>query len=459
MPARNLYLLLMINKKNFILLLIFFLLNNCSFDSKTGLWKGDEDEKKRIKELRKEQSLIIDVEKIYSSDNINLKEKILKKTITLSSPKKNDTWEMNSLNKQNFIGNIYLPGIDNLFFKKKFGKKKYPISRFESSLLYFNDHLIFADDRGTIYKITNNGKLSWKNNIYKKVYKNIYKNLVLSIYKNKLFIADNVGFVYSVNLDNGELIWIKDYGIPLKSNIKVFDDKIFLIDQNNRILSLNVNDGTKIWDILTISSFIKSQNLLSLAISEKGDLIALNSSADLYRINSKNGYVYWTSNTLTSLLSDATDFFKSSQVVINNDEIIFSAGPTMLSYNLTNGFLNWETEINSISAPIIDGKNIFCVTKEGYFVILNKQDGKVISSTNILNNLKKKKKNTQVTGFTMGSNKIYSATLNGYLIVNSASTGKFEKFKKIGSRITTSPIISKGSLYILTEESEIIALN
>jgi len=449
----------MINKKNFILLLIFFLLNNCSFDSKTGLWKGDENEKKRIKELRKEQSLIVDVVKIYSSDNINLKEKFLKNTITLSNPKKNDSWEMSSLNQQNFIGNIYLPGIDNLFFKKKFGKKKHHISRFESSLLYFNDHLIFSDDRGTIYRITNNGKLSWKNNIYKKVYKNIYKNLVLSIYKNKLFIADNVGFVYSVNLDNGELIWIKDYGIPLKSNIKVFDDKIFLIDQNNRILSLNVKDGTKIWDILTISSFIKSQNLLSLAISEKGDLIALNSSADLYKINSKNGYVYWTSNTLSSLLSDATDFFKSSQVVINNDEIIFSAGSTILSYNLTNGFINWETEINSISSPIIDGKNIFCVTKEGYFVILNKQDGKVISSTNILNNLKKKKRNTQVTGFTMGSSKIYSTTLNGYLIVNSASTGKFESFKKIGSRITSSPIISNGSLYILTEDSKIFGFN
>ena len=459
MPPLNLHLLLMINKKNFILFLIFVLINNCSFDSKTGFWKGDEEEKKRLSELRKEQSLIIDVEKIYSSNNVNFEEKSLKNDIILTNPKQNESWRTNSLNQQNFTGNVYLSGINNLFLKKKIGKKKYSISRFESSLLFFKGSLIFADDRGTIYNINEDGKLNWKRNIYKKIYKNIYKNLVLSIYKNKLFIADNVGFIYSVNLDNGELLWIKNYGIPLRSNIKVFDDKIFLIDQNNRIFSLSVEDGTKIWDILTISSFIKSQSLLSLGISKKGDLIALNSSADLYRIDSKTGDVYWTSNTLSSLLSDATDFFISSQVVINNDEIIFSAGNAILSYNLIGGFINWETEVSSVSSPIIDGKNVFFVTKEGYFVILNNENGKIIYSTNILTNLKKKKRNTEVTGFIMGSGKIYSVTLNGYIIVNSASTGKFESFKKIGSRITSSPIISNGSLYILTEDSKIFGFN
>ena len=102
-----------------------------------------------------------------------------------------------------------------------------------------------------------------------KIYKKIYKNLVFSIYKNNIYIADNIGFIYVISLDNGKLLWIKNYNIPLKSNIKIFDDKIYLIDQDNRILCLNIKDGTKIWDILSISSFIKSQNLLSLAVSKE----------------------------------------------------------------------------------------------------------------------------------------------------------------------------------------------
>ena len=59
----------------------------------------------------------------------------------------------------------------------------------------------------------------------------------------------------------------------------------------------------------------------------------------------------------------------------------------------------------------------------------------------------------------MGSGKIYSVTLNGYLIVSSATSGKVENFKKIGHRITASPIINDGKLFIRTENSRIYGFN
>ena len=458
-PYLNLHLLLTSNRKNFIFFLIFILLSNCSFDNKTGIWGGSEKEGKRISELEKKQKQIIDIRKVYSTENIYTTEISLTKNISLSKPKKNESWKMSSLNHQNFLGNIYLSGIDNMFLKKKIGKNKYSVSNTITSLLAFENNLVFSDDRGTIFNINENGKINWKKNIYKKMYKNIYKNLVLSIYKNNIYVADNIGFIYAINFDSGKLVWIKNYSIPLKSNIKIFDNKIYLMDQNNRIFSLNIKDGSKIWDILTISSFIKSQNLLTLAISKNGDLIALNSSADLYSIDTNLGDIYWSSNTLGSILSDATDFFVSSEIVIRDDEIIFSAGSSFFSYNLNIGSVNWENKISSIGTPIIDGKNIFFVTENGYFIIMNKDTGKIISSTNILKILKRKKRETKITGFVMGSGKLYSVTLNGYLIVSSATSGKVEYFKKIGDPITSAPIINSGKLYILTEKSKIIGFN
>ena len=44
----NLFLLPMIKKKNLVFLLIFFLIINCSFDDKTGIWSGGKDEKKEF---------------------------------------------------------------------------------------------------------------------------------------------------------------------------------------------------------------------------------------------------------------------------------------------------------------------------------------------------------------------------------------------------------------------------
>ena len=59
----------------------------------------------------------------------------------------------------------------------------------------------------------------------------------------------------------------------------------------------------------------------------------------------------------------------------------------------------------------------------------------------------------------MGSSKIYSVTLNGFLISTSAVSGKVELFKKIGGPNISPLAISNGKLYIITDKSKILVLN
>jgi len=444
--------------KYFFFIITLGFLVNCSFDNKTGIWSGDKEEKERIAELERSQKQKINVVKIYTSENIYLKEIAATQNIKLSKPKTNTSWEMSGLNLQNFIGNLYLPKINNNFLKKKIGKDKFSISRSMSSPLITDNTIILADDKGTIFNIDKRGKVRWKKNIYKKLYKKIYKNLSFSISENKLYISDNIGFLYAVNLSDGKIIWVKNFGIPIKSNLKVLDDKIFLINQDNRIFCVDIETGSKIWDIRAITSFIKSQQNLALAISKNNDLVVLNSSGDLIKTKASSGRIYWSLNAIGTLAHD-TDFFQSSEIVIDDNEIFFSDTSNFYSYDLSNGYLNWKVNIGSKNTPIIDRNNIFSVTDNGYFVNLDRESGKTIWSTNILKSLKKRKQDTKITGFVLGSGKIYAVSLNGFLIVCSATSGKVEYIKKIGDTITASPIINNGSLYILTEKSKIIGFN
>ena len=445
--------------KYLIFFLIFILFASCSFDNKSGIWSGSEKAKKKASKLEKEQRRVIDVVKVYTSETFFSKEIPAVKSVNLTKPKTNSFWKMSGLNLQNFVGNIYLSGIDNNFLKKKIGKNKFSISQVMASPLVFNDNIIFADDTGTIFSINQRGKINWKKNIYKKIYKKIYKHLSFSIYKDKIYIADNIGFIYVISSESGKLIWLKNYEIPIKSNIKIFDNKIFVINQDNRLLCLDIEKGSKIWDVRSISSFIKSQNFLALAISKEGDLITLNSSGDLLKVKANNGQVYWSLNTTSPTAALDNVFFKSSEIVISDNDIIFSASSLIFSINLSNGYLNWQIDIGTKNTPIIDGNNIFLISDNGYYVNLDRNSGKIIWSTNILKILKKKKQMTQITGFIMGSGKIYATTLNGYLIVCSAVSGNIEYFKKIGNQITAAPIINDGSLYILTENSRILGFN
>jgi outer membrane protein assembly factor BamB len=201
------------------------------------------------------------------------------------------------------------------------------------------------------------------------------------------------------------------------------------------------------------------QNFLSSAISIKKEVVYVTTSGDLIKSNLSDGGALWSVSTLESTMAHASDFFKSSEIVIDGDIIIFSAKSSIFSFNLNSGYMNWKRNVSSVGAPIIDGKNIFIQTENGYFVILDKETGSILSSTNILKILKTSKQQTFITGFVMGSEKIYSTTSNGYLIIASPITGKVESFIQIGNPVFAAPIISNGKLYILTQKSHLFVFN
>ena len=388
----------------YIFLLLIF--TNCSFDNKTGIWDGSKKEKKRLSELQRKQKDKIDIVKIYSSTNTYSTEVKALKNISLNNPKENTSWKMSHLNLQNNSGNLYLSGLNDSFLKKKIGKNKFSLSNLISSPLITNKNIFYSDDTGTIFSVNEYGKIRWKKNIYKKRYKKIYKNLTFSISNNIIYVADNIGFIYCMNINTGELIWIKKHGVPLKSNIKIYNKKIFLINQDNRLLSFDTLTGSQIRDLRSVPSFIKSQNYLGLAISKNGDLVILTSTGDLLKVDADSGSVYWIVNTTASSYEQSTDFFISSDIVISENDIIFSTHSSIYSFNLDTGYLNWQVEVSSKSTPIVVSNNVFIVSDNGYFLNVDKKNGKIIWATDVFKILKEKKRKTIVSGFLLASNKL-----------------------------------------------------
>ena len=442
------------NKFKYFFFLLFFALTSCSFDKKSGLWDGYEEELERVTELERQSKIISS--KIFSSEDTFAQIIPIKNNIVLEKPQKNNDWLMPGSNLQNLTGNLYLRSINNIFLKKKVGKDKFDLYQKMQAPLFFKNNIVASDDRGSIKKVNKDGDAYWSINIYKKIYKKLYKNLTFALYEDKVFVADNIGFIYVINYENGELIWKKNFGIPFKSNIRIYKNKIFVIDQDNRILCLDSTNGDLIWDIRTIETFIKSQNLLGLAISKDGILIALNSAGDLFKIDTNTGRIFWTINTLYSLSKYESDFFKSSDIVIDGVDIIFSSASSTFSINIENGYTNWIVKPRSSNRPIVVKKAIFLVTDNGYLVSLDRKSGKILFSSDILKVLKKKAKaKAKISGYIMGSNKIYITTSNGYLIVCSYR-GELEGYERIAKSINTSPVITDGELYVLSSNSKII---
>ena len=73
---------------NLIYLLIFIILVGCSFDSKTGIWSGNDKEKRRLSKIQTEAESK-EIVRAYSSEKIYSEEINSATNIKLTQPKKN----------------------------------------------------------------------------------------------------------------------------------------------------------------------------------------------------------------------------------------------------------------------------------------------------------------------------------------------------------------------------------
>mgnify|MGYP001183109463 FL=1 len=109
--------------------------------------------------------------------------------------------------------------------------------------------------------------------------------------------------------------------------------------------------------------------------------------------------------------------------------------------------------------PTLVDKYIFTVSLSGYLVVIDKQSGNIVRSTNIFKSLKiKKRSKVKPVGFILGKKNIYLTTDNGKLLVIDIRTGITSSILKIDNDKISRPSVVNQELYIIKDNS-IIKLN
>ena len=427
-----------------LLLIITF---GCSFDTKTGIWKNINEQKSaNIKLIKLSDSKEKIQTELNSQSIISFNSKI----------KSNNAWSMSGLNSMNFTGHLQFRGQINDFSKFKFKKIQYNKIK-ENPLIVGKNYFITIDEKGSILKYVK-GKLQWKKNIYeKKRERKKIKNISLGVSGKKIYGADNLGNYYAINMNDGEIVWLKKHRGTFNSQIKFFKDKLFIIDNDNVIWCFSAADGNEVWSFKTKSTFIKSKKRLSLVLT-MDSVIFSNSAGDITKLDINTGQAIWIMPTQNTLVQYETNFLEISDIVLLNKNLFFSNNFSKIySINTDTGILNWIQNINSTIRPVIIDRNLFTISNEGYLIVINSETGKIIRSKYILDKLdEKKREKTLIHGFLIASNKVYITTNLGYLIVCSVDTGNVENMIKISKSELSEPIISDNRLHILTNNAVVV---
>ncbi len=416
--------------KSILYIIILLFISNCSVNKNESI------------EYENQIEIFKKIEPIQKEFNQNLK------------IKKFQDFKINPFIKNNSNNN------GNIDFDTNFEKiSNYKISKLKKFIsnqpeLFFtdNENIIFFDGKGSVFKLNHDLKEIWKVNNYNKKEKKLSPILYFAQFEKSLIINDNISKLYSINLNDGKVIWSKYNSSSFNSNIKIYKDKFFTVDFDNVIRAISAKDGNELWNFKTDNSFIKSQKKLSIILKDE-IVFFINNVGDVTALDVNNGSLVWQTPTQSNLIYQDAFTLENSDLVFENDTIYFSNNKNeFFSIDARTGIIKWTQSINSNLRPTIIDNLIFTISNEGYLFIIDDRTGNILRITDILNNFKNRE-NIKPIGFIHGRHKIFVSLNNGQIISLNSTTGEQQKITKVHGSKVSRPYIFKNSMYLIKDNA------
>ena len=286
--------------------------------------------KKKLKKIKKNLNIIIEKNIIYIGDNFGY-------LYALDHVNSKLLWAKNY--KVPFRSNLKIIGekliiadINNslYFINKKNGEKLKVIpteetlikNNFINSLASNKDSLFYLNTYGSLYSLSNEGKIKWFINLNQSLDinpSNLFYSNPIVLHQNKLIISTDL-YLYILDSNLGST----NSKIAITSLLKpiISGKSLFLITKDNLLVCINLDTGKIVYSIdisENIANFLntkkKSVNIKSLAIINNDLLLFLNNSY-LVKFSSvgkiKNIY------KLSSKISSFPIFVNESIIYLNN---------------------------------------------------------------------------------------------------------------------------------------------
>jgi len=456
--------------KKLLLVFVTVVFSSCSFDNKTGIWKDatntpiDNQTTKSITNSKSgtRQEDVFIKEKSFNEE----KEPANLSDIELNPAKITTNWPEQYAVSTNNISNFSYS--NNKILLSKSGK----LSKFSSKendsnkkIIFYKNNLISHDHKGTIfiYSLSLKKKI-FEYNFYKKNFKNFNKEIYLIINKNILYAADNLGYLYAINLDNSSIVWAKNYGIPFRSNLKFANNQIFLANQDNVIYSFNSATGDKNWQFATSLTFLKSDFENNFALDlVNNNLFFLNTSGELYSINYITRKINWVLNFKNFSIAGDTELFFSHPIVIKNNNLIITTKKSVLNYDTLTALKNWNLSAEPTFKPIMTSNYTYVILKNNLLICLDNNNGNVVWSKNIFKNIENKKiinKFLSIVDFKIVNSEINVYFKNGYLLSFNPNNGNFNYLNRISKNGISSEIVFlDNNMLFFDSDNRLLKLN
>ncbi len=284
----------------------------------------------------------------------------------------------------------------------------------------------------------------------------------LAAAKGRVFVTTGYGQVLALDAKTGRELWRQQVAAPMRGAPTVADNRVFVITVENQLDVLSAEDGHRLW---THSGIPETAGLLGAASpAVEGDIVVVPySSGEIFALRTENGRPLWTDNLATArplgALSTLADI-RGRPVIDRGRVFALSHSGRMVAIDLRTGDRVWEQEIGGTHGAWIAGDYIYVLADDVDLLCLQRDDGRVRWAHDLprYEDAQKKKDPVRWAGPVLAGDKLIVVASNGDALAVSPYTGATVGQFTLPDGVFVDPIVAGGTLYVLTDEADLIAL-
>ncbi len=275
----------------------------------------------------------------------------------------------------------------------------------------------------------------------------------------KLYVTSGYRFVAAVDAASGKLLWRTNVDAPIHGAPTVMEGRVLAINVDDELQAYNVETGAQDWTYQALTE--PARILAASSPAPAGDTaIAAFASGELVAVRAANGAEGWTATlsrtSRTNALSEIRDI-AGRPVVFQGAVFAGSHSGVFADIDLRTGTPAWTLPVTSISTPWPAGDVVFIVSQSGQVICAARGTGQVFWITE-LNKGVKRKKRALYSGPVLANGRLLVVSSGGVMLALNPKTGVVQSSLKLGSGALIAPIAMNGTLYVVTDEADLVAI-
>ena len=277
-----------------------------------------------------------------------------------------------------------------------------------------------------------------------------------------LFVTTGFARVFALDAATGAEKWRRRLSGPLRAAPTVYRGRVFASTIANTLYALDAGDGEILW---THSGIAEAVGLVGAAAPAAADGIVVvpYSSGEVVALRAANGRMVWSDAVAPLRRSDpvsALPQIRGRPVIDRGLVLVVGNGGRTVAIDFRTGERVWEQAVGGAFGPWVAAGLVYVVSDRGEVVCLSRVDGRVLW-VRALPRYEDEEDRTgaiQWTGPTLAGGRLLVGNSLGEIWMLSPRSGETLRRAALPSAVRIAPAVAGGTVVVLTESADLIAL-